>query len=36
MKFETVLEKEKVVKIEKSAERLGQRREGVITTNNEI
>ncbi len=33
IKFETVLEEEKVVKIEKSAERLGQRREGVITTN---
>jgi hypothetical protein len=36
IKFETVLEEEKVVKIEKSAERLGQRREGVITTNNKI
>jgi hypothetical protein len=36
MKFETVLEKEKVVKIEKSAERLGQRREEVIIINNKI
>ena len=36
MKFETVSEEEKVVKIKKSAERLGQRREGVITTNDEI
>jgi hypothetical protein len=35
MKFETVSE-EKVVKMEKSAERLGQRREGVITTNDEM
>jgi hypothetical protein len=36
MKFETVLEEEKVVKIEKSVERLGQRREGVITRNDEM
>jgi hypothetical protein len=36
MKFETMLEEEKVVKMEKSVERLGQRREGVITTNNEM
>jgi len=36
MKFETVSEEEKVVKMEKSAERLGQRREGVITTNDEM
>jgi hypothetical protein len=35
MKFETMSE-EKVVKAEKSAEILGQRREGVITTNNEM
>lgn len=34
MKFETVSE-EKVVKTEKSAERLEQRREGVMTTNEE-
>jgi hypothetical protein len=31
-----VSEEEKVVKMEKSAERLEQRREGVITTNNKI
>jgi hypothetical protein len=36
MKFETILEEEKIVKIEKLAERLGQRREGVIIINNKI
>jgi hypothetical protein len=36
IKFETILLKEKVVKMEKLAERLGQRREGVITMNNKI
>jgi hypothetical protein len=36
MKFETVSEEEKVVKTEKSAERLEQRREGMITMNDEM
>jgi hypothetical protein len=35
MKFETVSEEEKV-KTEKSAERLEQRREGMMTTNDEM
>jgi hypothetical protein len=36
MKFEIISEEEKVVKIEKSAERLGQKKKGIITTNDEI
>jgi hypothetical protein len=35
MKFETILE-EKAVKTEKSVERLEQRREGMITTTDEM
>lgn len=35
MKFETVSEEEKIVKTEKSVERLEQKREGMMT-NNEI
>jgi hypothetical protein len=36
IKFETILEEEKVIKTKKLVKRLKQRKEGIITTHDEI